>query len=81
MSDKNGGPAFPQNEPDARGYITVESGMTLCDYFAAAAMQAIISNNTLFERQFFGMPGDRIKHELAEMAYLQADAMLSARKS
>ena len=71
MSDKDrGGPAFPIH-PDmaARlGCINSESdaGMTLRDYFAAKAMQALVEDN------YFNVT--------AKKAYEMADAMLKARE-
>jgi hypothetical protein len=68
MSDTNtGGPAFPLQSigPDfAPGY----SGMTLRDYFAAKAMQALISADQMTPHDY-----------LANDAYGYADAMLKAR--
>ena len=67
MNNKNtGGPAFPRTQwPN-------ESGMTLRDYFAAKAMQAILSR-----------PMDEDEEEdnpfLARLAYGVADAMLMER--
>lgn len=59
---KDGGPAFPAQHYDlAEG----EHGMTLRDYFAAKAMQALVRDN------YFDVVADR--------AYLMADAMLKAR--
>ena len=43
-----------------------QDGMTLRDYFAAKAMQALIDNDTLFS-------------DIAIQAYQLADAMLKAR--
>ena len=63
-----GGPAFPRNILDhGHGVTTVhESGMTLRDYFAAKAMQALLHKN------YFDVA--------AKEAYQMADAMLKARK-
>ena len=58
----NGGPAFPRT-----GWPN-ETGMTLRDYFAAKAMQALIPS---------GQTVDSMKY--AESAYAVADAMLKAR--
>jgi hypothetical protein len=65
-----GGPAFPRNILDhGHGVITThESGMTLRDYFAAKAMQALITR--------IPMSGA----ERARDAYIIADAMLKARE-
>jgi hypothetical protein len=66
MSNTNtGGPAFP-NE-GGPGNIWNEKGMTLRDYFAAKAMQALLSSEIgTFEKD-------------AEAAYMMADFMLKAR--
>ena len=58
------GPAFPWT-----GYG--EKGMTLRDYFAAKAMQAILSNPE------FGNEDT----DIASSAYWAADAMLKAREA
>ena len=64
MSDTNtGGPAFPTDT------ATVEYGMTLRDYFAAKAMQGLLSDS-----EVSGTP-----EEFATRAYNMADAMLKAR--
>ena len=67
MSNTNtGGPAFPS----ATDGMLDNEGMTLRDYFAAKAMQGIISTwNT-------GMPPAQLT---SEGAYQYADAMLKAR--
>ena len=67
MLDNNyetGGPAFP-TETDFHFF----HGMTLRDYFAAKAMQAILSDPN------YSSPDDK----LAEASYWIADAMLRAR--
>jgi hypothetical protein len=62
MSNNTGGPAFPT------GYDK-EKGITMRDYFAAKAMQSIISSKT--------WTGDI--DDTVEDAYKFADAMLKAR--
>ena len=69
MSKNTGGPAFPF--PVLHGRNAPE-GMTLRDYFAAKAMQAAATNETWANGFTFG--------QLAEWAYMQADAMLAERK-
>lgn len=77
MSDiKDGGPAFP-NVPDGAGdkWQNRNAGMTLRDYFAAKAMNGVLSD-----------PNVRLRtsEEVAELAaavYRIADAMLRARES
>ena len=62
--------AFPAQALGGLGYTT---GMTLRDYFAARAMQAISTNiATLEEPNWLAM---------AEDAYKMADAMLKAREA
>lgn len=69
MTKDTGGPAFPA--PAGVSHIT-EQGMTLRDYFAAKAMQSLISE--LADWKY--MP-----NEIAKFAYVQADAMLKARQA
>ena len=65
----DGGPAFPTLfiEP---GYGSGYAGMTLRDYFAAAALQGILANG-----------GGASWDDDATHAYLCADAMLKAREA
>ena len=67
---KTGGPAFPQ--VDLRDHYGMfvpdrQAGMTLRDYFAAKAMQALIDDDCLFS-------------EIPQQAYVLADQMLKARE-
>ncbi len=78
MSDKEtGGNAFPTGswEYDGPGNVLPyqEPGMTLRDYFAAKAMQEIISGMLIPENN--AIPEARV----ANLAYLMADAMLKER--
>ena len=63
----NNPPAFPQYIISNNGAY-VDGGMTLRDYFAAQAMQALIDNDGLFS-------------EIPAQAYALADAMLAAREN
>lgn len=66
-----GGPAFPC---DYEGSTRSDaSGMTLVDYFAAKAMQAMVSTPT-----YEG--GGWHQDDIAEQAYRMAKAMLRARQ-
>ena len=56
-------PAFPCQYEE---YFPLGNGMTLRDYFAAKAMQALIDNDSLFS-------------EIPTQSYELADAMLKAR--
>jgi len=64
--------AFPSNTwQDSEGTVFHGSeGMNLRDFFAAKAMQGMITCPDV----------DLYKHELAKHAYAYADAMLAARK-
>lgn len=62
-----GGPAFPVLDME----VTKE-GMTLRDYFAAKAMQAMIASPH--------MPSPFDMQPVAEKAYIIAEAMLKARE-
>lgn len=69
---KTGGPAFPFFHPDDVNGVMSE-GMTLRDYFAAKAMQAVaLKKNELHDIQ-------AMYDRLALHAYKVADAMLRAR--
>jgi hypothetical protein len=65
MTTNTGGPAFPCH-PGIENPIY--DGMTLRDYFASKAMQALIDNDGLFS-------------EIPIYAYALADAMLEARQA
>jgi hypothetical protein len=73
MSNKTGGPAFPQCSYNMKGGYDITGGMTLRDYFAAKAMQAFCSDPEW--RQ------DMMPEETARAAYTQADVMLKAREA
>ena len=64
----NNQPAFPQNNDRVVASISIANsqGMTLRDYFAAKAMQALIDNDGLFS-------------EIPTQAYELANAMIGAR--
>jgi hypothetical protein len=63
----NNQPAFPVLIVDRPEELTHFNGMTLRDYFAAKAMQALIDNDGLFS-------------EIPTQAYEMADAMMKARE-
>lgn len=73
----NGGPAFPVPEVvSANQAQTAQfAGMTLRDYFAAAALPAIIAR---VPAGTMPKPGKSIQDDVAEAAYAQADAMVRA---
>jgi hypothetical protein len=72
---KDGGPAFPQGiEWDKTRLGEADAGMTLRDYFAAAALSSFAGNETA---------GALLCHDqvrLAKNCYQLADAMLKARE-
>ena len=67
---KDGGYAFPMEATDATAWRDCNQGMTLRDYFAAKAMQAMLSNQ---EWNHWS------SEQHAEHAYGVADEMLRAR--
>lgn len=76
-SKETGGQAFPLGASEYAGHGP-EAGMTLRDYFAAKAMQALLSR--LNSGPGNQAAADRMTRESAEYAYATADAMLEARK-
>lgn len=73
MSKETGGQAFPEPIMD----FGQSRGMTLRDYFAAKAMQAIIRR---YDGHSFGGGSESPQYkELSDDAYYIADAMLKAR--
>jgi hypothetical protein len=64
----NNPPAFPSQSVYIEDQETNSRGMTLRDYFATHAMQALIDNDGLFS-------------VIPTQAYALADAMLKARKA
>jgi len=64
----NNPPAFPTTMHNYGDGKYASHGMTLRDYFAAKAMQALIDNDGLFS-------------EIPTQAYELADAMLKAREA
>jgi hypothetical protein len=84
MNDKikDGGPAFPINNNDVITIVTNNGnhpeGMSLRDYFAAKAMQGIISAHNE-NGEWTGVGDIEMNKIMAETAYSVADAMLEAR--
>jgi hypothetical protein len=65
-------PAFPSYEyQESYGQVMAVGGMTLRDYFAAKAMQGMLSRPSA---------GYLTEKDHAEYAYMMADAMLCARE-
>lgn len=65
MTGKTGGPAFPLDDG-------VYRGMTLRDYFAAKALQGLVTHAHILEWS---------EEAIADAAYRQAEAMLKAREA
>lgn len=72
----DGGPAFPLqahgDEEKSRYYLT-QQGMTIRDYFAAAALQGLMG------RAWGEVPTKELFNVWAKSSYAIADAMLKAR--
>ena len=66
----DGGPAFPLISEDYEAIRHI--GMSLRDYFAAAALQGLLASSSV---------GDALAEpDYAKAAYIQADAMLAERE-
>lgn len=80
MSKETGGQAFPRQQWEYDGQNNVlqyqEEGMTLRDYFAAKAMQGMLSNPGMWD-----LLNERHAQLVAKDAFIMADAMLKARNS
>ena len=72
MSTNTGGPAFPRM--GERCQSINEDVMTLRDYFAAKAMQAILSDDPDYHQKYRFI-------DLSDFSYQCADAMLKAREA
>lgn len=74
MTEKQtGGPAFPLHNHGTQTLGMHLSGMTLRDYFAAKAMQAMLTENPDYHQRYEFI-------DLADFSYQCADAMLKARE-
>jgi hypothetical protein len=80
----DGGTAFPIITPDTPAYdhVPVSPGMTLRDYFAAAAISGLIPDDGIPHRGWAGVDDGMLSGEelVARRAYLIADAMLNRRR-
>ena len=77
--EKTGGPAFP-HPAGWRRDPEVSDGMTLRDYFAAKAMQSVITQEIAALRRVNEYTAKSSEDVMAEWAYKMADAMLAAGK-
>lgn len=79
MSEKESIPAFPTFNVRDNGTFTLSGGMSLRDYFAAKALQGLLSAPADAISQDSG-PNSMGSNEYAALeAYRFADAMLEAR--
>ena len=77
MTENTGGLAFPIKGPIM---TSDELGMTLRDYFAAKAMQAMMTSPELMVIVTADqILGDDAKKRISNLSYKYADAMLKAR--
>lgn len=79
---KGGGPAFPVTQDnDVRTNQSGGTGMTLRDYFAAKCDISQYGPGDLFYRTYGRNPDASERAALiAELRYIEADAMLAARE-
>lgn len=77
MSNNTGGPAFPLHSETRPAIDTEWCGMTLRDYLAAKAMQAVLTSPILMAA--VGSKGGSATQHIAKQSYEMADAMLKAR--
>lgn len=80
MPAKNdGGPAFPNfREIDQHGLVHQNDGMSLRDWFAGRAMQAL-APGTFEAACEEGQTAAKAAEVVADVAYRMADAMIAAR--
>lgn len=82
MEREFGGFAFPQTDflVDGSTANYGEAGMTLRDYFAAKAMQSVITQEIAALRRVNEYTAKSSEDVMAEWAYKMADAMLKKRE-
>lgn len=78
-NNDDGGSAFPSPAIDT--YWTKSSGMTLRDYFAAAALQGLLSTPLAVDGEQLDNRKSNHLRGISEVSYQLADAMLEARKA
>ncbi|EPC2362444.1 TPA: hypothetical protein ACQZHT_004548 [Enterobacter hormaechei] len=84
MSNKTGGTAFPYSgvhKGEKENLIVDSHGMTLRDYFAAKAMQSIVSSPKEMESLIDTLGAKTAYAKVSETAYVIADEMLRAREA
>lgn len=87
MNKKNGGPAFPQSgvcTPEIESWDSNDfggRGLSIRDYFAAKAMQSIVSAPHQMEDLIDTLGASTAYAKVSETAFVIADAMLRAREA
>ena len=76
MTTNTGGPAFPTTKP-LEHWGDPNQGMTLRDYFAGKAMQALITGPDVMDDHY----EEETNEYVAKRSYFIADAMLKARQT
>lgn len=80
MSKQAFEPAFPTKEENYEK-LWSSAGMSMRDYFAAKAMQSIVSSPNEMESLIDTLGAKTAYEKVAETAYVIADAMLRARET
>jgi hypothetical protein len=74
----DGGPAFPESAPNQQGrYETFQKGMSLRDWFAGKALEAILIAQPHLPKEAIA----KTPQDIPTAAYYYADAMLKAREA
>jgi hypothetical protein len=85
MATETGGSAFPYTRLHSdRGeeWQETEEGMTLRDYLAAKAMEALMHpKHFIAQDKLAAADGEALADRISRAAYMQADAMLAARSA
>jgi hypothetical protein len=78
---KDGGPAFPGGSISELADRGSAWGMSMRDYFAAAALQGLLANHgEEIEQLYWGLGDKESISRLAKFSYVISDAMLSKRR-
>lgn len=76
VDPRTGGPAFPTDRSNDPSYTDIGGGMTLRDYFAAAALPEAFRQEATGDS---GLPCIYDSAAVARVAYTVADAMIAER--
>lgn len=80
MSKPDGGPAFPFDiQLDQQGGRKSTEGMTVRDYFAAAALHGLLTWDAVINQKHSPLVGEEGIEKTAQCVYMIADAMLAER--